>query len=875
MEKEKIELMELFVLDDEVARCEAALPSLRDAARLAMLVLLSWHLRQRETMRAIALCAEAEALLAQISLPKNERQCIGARLLLIRGEAKWLFAKLDDAEAAAREALETFTTLSNAIGCADAHWLLAFVANDRGDQSLSVAALKNAAQACSTCGDGLRTAAVQVALSYLTVFLDRPTEGQHLASRVDILVPPDSHQGLVALANSFQIRLYFRSGDFANAIICGKLAHGAALASGQIKFAIIATRHIGAAFFKLHDVEGAHVWMQSALKLARTTGWPMTIGGCLAGIADLTYLPGQPALAQEMFRRAHAALTPLPETRLHSALLQHLGNLALACSEYTSGFDLFRPLDEQTKVTNLADTVPVCRSRQASKLSHLDRQRDALAIAASALELARAQNDTSSRIDALHMLAEIHSHHSLPVPKDVQSASLPILYLQLALDIAIAVDGFTSPPDFLDTGACECARGDAHARTYALAAQARTARDTIYREAAGRNIRFDGRNLHQSTAPETKREEKHGDELTRFLASASHDLRQPLHALNLYLSALSNVNLPEPALALLTNVRKCAAVVDGMFLSLLDLSRLDAQVVRPHFERFPVASLLTRIALEFSPQATSKGLDLRIAPCSAWVQCDPTLVAQILRNFAANAVRYTASGKILIGCRRKGELLRIAVYDTGIGISPHQQETLFDALNQVDNKRRDTAKGLGLGLAIVQRLGRLLSTPIMLVSTLGQGSMFAIDLPISLVHPVVATPNEFLPAISIDILNTKLIVVVDDDEAIREATRILLEQWGCVVVAAVSGADALLKLGMSPHPPDALICDYRLSLNESGLDVIRGLHNEFNHEIPALLVTGDTTPESIQEVFPNSLPVLHKPVRANILRDALIQLLSA
>lgn len=761
---ENIELMGLFVLDDEVARCEAALASLCGGARLAMLVPLSWHLRQRQTVRAIALCAEAEALLAHIALPENERLCMGARLLLIRGEERWLFSRLEEAEAAAREALAAFTTLGNAAGCADAHWLLAFVANDRGDQGASVAALKHAAQACGVCGDQLRAAAVQVALAYLTVFLDRPAEGQHVASRVDILAPPDSHPSLVALANSFQIRLYFRSGDFANAIICGKLALGATLASGQIKLAIIATMHIGAAYYKLHNAEGAQVWMQGALKLARATAWPMTIGGCLAGIADLTYLLGQPALAREMSRRAHVALTPLPETRLHSAIFEHLADLAR-----TSEFDLFRQLDEQTKVSNFA-------------------------------QLARAPNEAGARIDALHMLADIHSHHALPAQKNVESAGLPLQYPQQAHD-------------------------------------------------------------------------EHDGELTRFLASASHDMRQPLHALNLYLSALSNVQLPEPAVTLLTSVRKCAGIVDGMFLSLLDLSRLETHVVLPHVEPFPVAPLLTRIVLEFSPQATAKGLELRMAPCSAWAQCDPALVGQILRNFAANAIRYTARGTILIGCRRKGERLRIAVYDTGIGISPQQQETLFDGLNQVDGKRRDGSQGVGLGMAIVQRLGRLLSTPIMLASTPGRGSMFALDLPMSFDHPVVATPNDLRSSITMEILDAKLIVVVDDDDAIREATRILLEQWGCVVVAAISGADALAKLGMSPCPPDALICDYRLSLNESGLDVIRGLHIEFNHEIPALLVTGDTTPESINEVFPEGWPVLRKPVHAHILRDTLIRLL--
>lgn len=372
-------------------------------------------------------------------------------------------------------------------------------------------------------------------------------------------------------------------------------------------------------------------------------------------------------------------------------------------------------------------------------------------------------------------------------------------------------------------------------------------------------------------APPTTGTENYDGELARFLASASHDLRQPLHALSLYLGALSNVSLPEPAETLLTRVRSCAGIVDGMFLSLLDWSRLDTQALRPQVAPFAVASLLTRIAPEFSSQAKAKGLELRVAPCSAWVQCDPALVEQILRQFVANAIRFTVSGKILIGCRRNGGRLRLAVYDTGIGISAQRREALFDGLNRADSKRRDGSEGLGLGMAIVQRLARLLSTPIVLASIPGRGSMFALDLQMATGHA--PAPGDALSGISMGRLHAKLIVVVDDDDAIREATRILLEQWGCVVVAASSGAEALLKLGMSPCPPDALVCDYRLGMDESGLEVIRSLRSEFNHDIPALLVTGESTPAAIPDVVAEGLQVLYKPVHANLLREALIQIL--
>ena len=362
---------------------------------------------------------------------------------------------------------------------------------------------------------------------------------------------------------------------------------------------------------------------------------------------------------------------------------------------------------------------------------------------------------------------------------------------------------------------------------------------------------------------------------SRFLAAASHDLRQPMHALNLYLGALANYDLPEPARPVLASARFCAQTMDEMFLALLDISRLDANVMQAEFSVFPIASLLETIRLEFLPQAQAKGLRLRIAPCSAWVVSDPELLERLLRNLVSNAVRYTVRGTVLVGCRRTATGLRLTVMDTGPGIAPDQQRAVFEEFHQVGNSERDRAQGLGLGLAIVQRLALLLKAPLSLASQLGRGSVFSVELrcaaaeaglPLPILSPRTQHHHGLVGA---------LVAVVDDEALILDATRLLLEQWGCTVVSAASGAEIVERLGTGARVPDAIVCDYRLRSGETGMDVIAALRNEFNCDIPALLITGDTAQDRIQAIFSNALPVLHKPLQEQALRDALSQLLWA
>jgi signal transduction histidine kinase/CheY-like chemotaxis protein len=361
---------------------------------------------------------------------------------------------------------------------------------------------------------------------------------------------------------------------------------------------------------------------------------------------------------------------------------------------------------------------------------------------------------------------------------------------------------------------------------------------------------------------------------SRFLAAASHDLRQPVHALNLYLGAFAQIQLGHHAAGLLGKVRQCAQIMDEMLRALLDISKLDAGAVRPQVVTFALEPLLARTRVEFEPQARGKGIELRVHDCSAFVTSDPTLTERILRNLVSNAVRYTDAGRVVVGCRRAGKNLRISVYDTGVGIESREQPLVFEEFYQVGNRERDRSKGLGLGLAIVERLTRLLEAPLTLRSQAGRGSLFAFDLPLaSRVQLPEALPARTRPA-GRDLAGA-VIVLVDDEELILDATRTLLEQWACTVIAAPSGAAALALLATARSAPDVLICDYRLRDGETGIDVVECIRNEFNSDVPAVLITGDTDPDQLRRIEASGLTVLHKPLREDELSDAICALRSA
>jgi signal transduction histidine kinase/CheY-like chemotaxis protein len=376
-------------------------------------------------------------------------------------------------------------------------------------------------------------------------------------------------------------------------------------------------------------------------------------------------------------------------------------------------------------------------------------------------------------------------------------------------------------------------------------------------------LRFEKDALAEDLRREKESAEKANLSKSRFLAAASHDLRQPIHSLVLFVGALSRHPMNDEMRRLINHIETSVHALDGLFGSLLDISRLDAGVVQPRKQPFPIAPLLERICREYTQEATEKGLSLVLRPSSAFINSDPVLVERILRNLIANAVRHTNRGRVLVGCRRAREQWRVEVWDTGPGIAPDDRERVFDEFFQVENPERDRNKGLGLGLAIVRRLASLLDHRLELYSRYTNGSVFKLTLEAA--NPLARTEQPMALSNASAFLRG-LILVVDDEPLVLEAMRTLLVAWGAEVLVARSGAEMLARISAHARQPELIICDYRLRDGENGLDVIRRLQAEYSQDVPAVLITGDTAPDRLQQAQASGIVVLHKPVANSKLR---------
>lgn len=356
-----------------------------------------------------------------------------------------------------------------------------------------------------------------------------------------------------------------------------------------------------------------------------------------------------------------------------------------------------------------------------------------------------------------------------------------------------------------------------------------------------------------------------------FLAAASHDLRQPIHALGLFVGALRGIEMPAEARRIVEQIDLSTTAMDGLFSALLDISRLDAGVVEVRRRAFEIAPLIERIRRDHLEEAARKGIELVHVHSALTVDSDPLLIERVVRNLVSNAVRHTRRGRVVVGCRRRRGMLAIQVWDTGPGIPPDEQDRIFQEYYQLGNAERDRAKGLGLGLAIVRRLTLLLDCPLSLRSWPGRGSCFEIMLEIG----AALEERDEPPKSEAGALATGLVVVVEDEKAIRVAMSALLTGWGHDVITAGSGRAAIRQLATCPSRPDLIISDYRLRNGESGIDVIERLRSEYNEPIPAMLITGDTAPDRLAEAQATGLLLLHKPVPNGKLRAAIANLIVA
>jgi CheY-like chemotaxis protein len=305
------------------------------------------------------------------------------------------------------------------------------------------------------------------------------------------------------------------------------------------------------------------------------------------------------------------------------------------------------------------------------------------------------------------------------------------------------------------------------------------------------------------------------------------------------------------------------------------MSKLDAGVLETDLSEFPVQPLLARMETTFAEAARDKGLRLRVVPTSAWVRSDFILLERIVMNLVSNAVRYTSDGGIVVGCRRRGGRLRIDICDSGSGISPEQQGHIFGEFVQLSDPKATRSGGLGLGLSIVDRLSRLLDHPIEMNSQPRRGSRFSISVPVVAARAE-ASELSAQPVAIADPARGKLVVVIDDDALALDGMGGILGSWGCDVIAAASAEAALAEVAAKVLSPDLIISDYRLANGEeTGIEAIGRIRGALGRAIPALLISGDTTPALLRAARASGYHLLHKPVAPMRLRAICNQLLKA
>ncbi len=395
----------------------------------------------------------------------------------------------------------------------------------------------------------------------------------------------------------------------------------------------------------------------------------------------------------------------------------------------------------------------------------------------------------------------------------------------------------------------------------AAASALERANETLERRVRERTAELTKVNLALAEA-KIKADEANLDK-TRFLAAASHDILQPLNAARLYTTSLVDRKPPGDLQRLSGNIDASLEAVEEILNALLDIARLDTGALKPEIGTFAIDDLLQQLKVEFEPQARERGLRLTAVACGLYVRSDRRLLRRVLQNLLSNAVKYTVEGRVLLGCRRGKDALTIEVHDTGAGIPENKHELIFKEFHRL-NMGSPSVHGIGLGLSIVERIGRMLDHPIHLSSKPGEGSIFSVTLPLS--HPAAADRQVSYPAVPHwGYLDGCTVLCVDNEPAILDGMRSLLENWQCTVLQASGTGEALRLLDASGALPDIILADYHLE-NETGIDCIDGIRKQAGYKIPAVLITADRSPGVEDESRDNDLQLLRKPIKPAALR---------
>jgi len=377
---------------------------------------------------------------------------------------------------------------------------------------------------------------------------------------------------------------------------------------------------------------------------------------------------------------------------------------------------------------------------------------------------------------------------------------------------------------------------------------------------SGLAARFHNEDLVEQLRAQVEVAARANQDKTRFLASAVHDLRQPLHALGLFCAALDRRLQGIPEHPLIKNMMSSIESLETSFGAMLDISRLDAGVVQPAPQTFPVRDVFRRLYQQFGGDAEGRDISLRFRAARRLVRSDPQLLERVLANLVQNALRYTRSGGVLVAARRQGRNVALEVWDTGVGIAPDKLELIFEEFYQIDNPERDRGRGLGMGLAIVRRLCNLLEHVLEVHSKPGHGTMFRV------VVPSGSPSDPTQPALEAETRPPRTdvrvtVLLIDDERAIREATSELLRPLGVEVLTASTISEAVEAMQQSNAPIDVVLSDWRLRGTETGVEAVRAVRRLCGESTPAVLVTGDTSADVLTLAHENGLVVLHKPLQ--------------
>lgn len=355
---------------------------------------------------------------------------------------------------------------------------------------------------------------------------------------------------------------------------------------------------------------------------------------------------------------------------------------------------------------------------------------------------------------------------------------------------------------------------------------------------------------------------------SRFIAIASHDLRQPVHALGLFAATLEKRLQGSAEEPLVRNVMRSIDGLERSFNAMLDVSRLDAGAVEPNIQQFPLRDLFRRLHMQYAGQAEALGLGLRFSPGGKSVSSDPQLLERIVGNLVQNALKYTEQGGVVVVARSTPTHTNLEVWDTGIGIRACNLPRIFEEFYQVGHGERSRTQGLGMGLAIVKRLARLLGYRLTVRSQPGRGTMFRLSIPLGGL-PEIQDVTAAADTLPMRVLHPRSVLVIDDEEPIREGLRLLLEEWGYCAAVASTAAEAQHTVQALEAPPDLILSDLHLGDGPDGIAAIDAVRRLCGHEVPAILVTGDTSHDEMRRLTDTGHTVLFKPLQARKLFNVL------